>query len=200
MKRFPIWARLKRADVTSKKSGGSNLTKASLDNTVFQDTDLTNAKLNLALWQVEADSISISELYAWLVDGGLPYEVAIRLHQLSGITEKVGNKIFTIGKIVLIKIIDFVKAHPFLIIGAGLGTVLGFAVATLISSVPFFRQLLTPVALALGLRITAVGAGVGYKMDKCLKGFYEHIFERTKEFFRRITDVFNEIFRNRVTA
>jgi len=158
------------------------------------------ANLNLALWQAEADSMNSSELYAWLVDSDLPHDVAIRLHELISVTKKVSNKVFAIGKIVIIKIIDFVKAHPFLVIGAGIGAAIGAAVATLITSVPFIGQLLAPVAMALGITITAVGAVVGHRLDKSFKGVGEDIFEIAKEFFKLVTDVFNEIFRHVVTA
>ena len=158
------------------------------------------ANLNLTLWQAEADSISSSELYAWLLDSGLSHEVAIRLHELISITEKVGNKIFAIGKIVVIKIIGFVKAHPFLITGASIGAAVGFAVVTLITSIPFIGQLLAPVALALEITITAVGGVVGHRLDKCFQGVGEDIFEIAKEFFNLVTDVFNTIFRNVATA
>ena len=154
------------------------------------------ANLNLALWQAEADSMNSSELYAWLVDSGLPHEVAIRLHDLIGVTKPVGNKLFAIGKIILIKIIEFVKAHPFLVVGAAVGA----AVATLITSVPFVGQLLAPVAMALGITITAVGAVVGHRLDKCFQGVGEDIFEIAKEFFKLVTDVFNTIFRDVVAA
>lgn len=157
-------------------------------------------KLNLALWQAEADSMNSSELYAWLVDSGLPHEVAIRLHELISVTKPVGNKLFAIGKIIVIKIIEFVKAHPFLVVGASLGAAVGAAVATLITSVPFIGQLLAPVAMVLGVTITAVGAVVGHRLDKCFQGVGEDIFEIAKEFFKLVTDVFTTIFRDVVAA
>jgi hypothetical protein len=158
------------------------------------------ASLNLALWQAEADSINSSELYAWLLDSGLPHEVAIRLHDLIGVTKPVGNKLFSIGKILVIKIIDFIKAHPFLVLGASLSAAVGSAVAALITSIPFIGQLLAPVAMALGITITAVGAVIGHRLDKCFQGVGEDIFEIAKEFFKLVTDVFNTIFRNVATA
>ena len=141
-----------------------------------------------------------SELYAWLVDSGLPHEVAIRLHDLIGVTKPVGNKLFAIRKIILIKIIEFVKAHPFLVVGASLGAAVGAAVATLITSVPFFAQLLAPVAMALGIMITVLDAVVGHRIDKCFQGVGEDIFEIAKEFFKLVTDVFNTIFCDVVVA
>ena len=46
---------------------------------------LAQANLKMALWQVDADSMSSTELYAWLVDSGLPHEVNIRLHELTAV-------------------------------------------------------------------------------------------------------------------
>ena len=158
------------------------------------------AKLKLTLWQVEADSTSNSELYAWLVDSGLPHEAAIILHQLISVTRKVGSKVFAIGKIVVRKIIEFLKAHPFLVVGAGIGAAVGVAVATLITSIPLLGQLLAPVAMALGITITAVGAVVGHRLDKCFKGVGEDIFEIAQQFFNLVADVFNVILRDVVTA
>jgi hypothetical protein len=44
------------------------------------------------------------------------------------------------------------------------------------------------------------GAVVGHRLDKSFKGVGEDIFEIAKEFFKLVTDVFNEIFRHVVTA
>lgn len=158
------------------------------------------ANIDLTLWQVEADSISSNELYVWLVDSGLPNDVACRLHELISFTKKVGNKIFNIGKIVLIKIIDFVKAHPFLVVGMGIGAVIGQAVATLIVSIPFFGQLLAPIAAALGITITLTGAVIGHRSDKRFSGVGDDLVEIANKFFRLIAEVFNAIFHNVVTA
>jgi hypothetical protein len=124
-----------------------------------------------------------SDLYVWLQDSGLPHEVTIRLHELATYTKKAGS-ILAVGKIVLIKIIEFVKAHPFLVIGAGIGAVVGAAVAGLITSVPILGQLLAPLAMALGITITAIGAVVGHRLDKCLPGVGEDIIEIVQNFFK----------------
>lgn len=165
-----------------------------------QIVSTAQANLKMALWQVDADSMTSSELYAWLVDSGLPHEVTIRLHELASYTKKSGNKVLAVGKIVLIKILEFVKAHPFLVIGAGIGAVVGAAVASLITAVPILGQLLAPVAMALGITITAIGAVAGHRLDKCFQGVGEDIFEIAQEFFKLLRDVFNTVFRNVITA
>lgn len=157
------------------------------------------ANLKVALWQVEADSLTSSDLYVWLVDSGLPYEVTIRLHELATYTKKFGNKILAVGKIILIKIIEFVKAHPNLAIGIALGA----AVGLLANSVPFLGLVLAPLATALGITI---GAIAGHRLDKGKEvndgiiGVTQDIIEITRAFFQLLIDVFNTIFRNVITA
>lgn len=165
-----------------------------------QVVSFAQANLKMSLWQVEAESIKNSDLYVWLNQSGLPSEVAIRLHELVTFTKKVSGKVFAVGKIVLIKIIEFVKAHPFLVTGAGIGAAVGAAVAGMIIAIPFLGQLLTPVAMALGITIALVGAVAGHNLDKCFQGFGDDIFEIAQEFFKLVADVFNTIFRNVITA
>lgn len=163
------------------------------------------ANLKMALWQADADSIGSNELYVWFSDSGLPNEVIIRLHQLISYTKKVGNKVFSIGKIIIIKLIEFIKAHPSLVIGAAIG----IGVASLITSVPFFGQLLAPVAAALGITITMLGAVAGHRVDKRnqgqevqdgIVGIAENVVEIASIFFKLIADVFNLVFQNVITA
>ncbi len=165
-----------------------------------QIVSTAQANLKMALWQVDADSMTSSDLYAWLVDSGLPHEVTIRLHELASYTKKSGSKVLAVGKIILIKILELVKAHPFLVMGAGIGAVVGAAVASLITAVPLLGQLLAPVAMALGITITAIGAVAGHRMDKFFQGVGEDIFEIAQEFFKLLSDVFNTVFRNVITA
>lgn len=165
-----------------------------------QAISLAQANLKMALWQVDAETMSNSELYVWLSDSGLSPEITIRLHELATFTKRIGSKVFVVGKIVLIKIIEFVKAHPFLVTGAGIGAAVGTAVATLITAIPFLGQLLAPVAIALGIAITVVGAVVGHRLDKGFLGVGEDIVEIAQEFFKLLADVFNTSFRHVITA
>ena len=164
-----------------------------------QIVSTAQANLKMALWQVDADSMSSSELYAWLVDSGLPHEVTIRLHELASYTKKSGNKVLAVGKIILIKIIEFIKAHPNLAMGVALGA----AVGLLVNSVPVLGSVLAPLATVLGITI---GAIAGHRLDKGKEvnegiiGVAQDIIEIAREFFKLLIDVFNAIFRNIITA
>ena len=169
-----------------------------------------NSNLEMALLQAEANSFTNNEIYVWLIDSGLPNEIATRLHELVTYTKKTGNKVLAIGKIILIKIIEFVKAHPHLVSGIGIGLTVGLAVQCLVSSIPFIGTVLAPVAGALtsALGIAILGVA-GHRLDKRSQGkqvsdgfigVAEDVIEITKEFFAFIADVFNTIFHQVITA
>lgn len=158
---------------------------------------LPQANFKMALWQVEADSMSSSDLYVWIASSGLPDDIAIRLHQLADYTEKVGNKVISVGKIILIKIIEFIKEHPYLSVGVALGVVIGL----LVNAIPFIGQILAPLATALGITL---GAIAGHRLDKRRQGkelydlniigITEEIVEIAKEFFQLMIEVFSLVF------
>ena len=165
-----------------------------------QELSTAQANLKLAIWNAEAESVKSGDLYIELQTLGLPEEVVSRLHQIFTYTKKVASKVFSVGKIVLVKIIEFVKAHPFLVIGFGIGAVVGSAIASLVISIPFIGQLLTPVAVMLGVSISVVGAVVGHRLDKQFQNVGEDVVEIAQAFFALLTDVFGTVFRSIATA
>lgn len=168
------------------------------------------ANLKMSLWQVEADLMKSSELYVWLNDSGLPDEVNVRLHELATYTQKASGKVFAVGKIILLKIIEFVKAHPHLVLGSGIGIAVGAAVNFFVSSIPFVGTLLAPLATALATTLGVVIFGVaGHRVDRHvqgkevrdgLMGFAEDIIEIIAAFFKLLADVLNIVFYNVTTA
>lgn len=117
------------------------------------------ASLELALWQADAEAMSSGDLYIWLRESGLSPEVAIRLKELISFTAKVGAKTVKLGKIVLIKIIEFIEKHKNLAIGIALGA----AMSSLVASIPFLGHFLLPISLPLGI---VIGAIAGHRIDK----------------------------------
>ena len=86
---------------------------------------LTPAQANLELFILssEAEAMSSSDFYAWLKERGLPDEAAIRLKTVAEITAEVGKRVINVGKMILIRIMEFVKAHPNLAIGIAIGDI-----------------------------------------------------------------------------
>ena len=160
----------------------------------------SQADLKMSLWQVEAEETTSAEIYMWLQESGLPNEVTIRLHELLTFTKNVAGRVISVGKVILIRIAEFVKAHPFLVISAGIGAVVGAAITGMITSIPILGQILAPIALALGIAITFAGAVIGHNLDKQFPNVGKDLFEIVQDFFALFADVFNAIFRNVITA
>lgn len=121
------------------------------------------ASLELAIWQADAEAMSSSDLYIWLRESGLPSEVAIRMKELINVTARIGAKTVQLGRVLLVKIIEFIKKHKNLAIGVALGA----AISSLVSAIPFFGPLLTPIVLPLGI---VIGAIAGHRVDKATIG------------------------------
>src|SRR6185369_10936199 len=119
--------------------------------------------LEVLLWNAEAESVASGDLYIWLRESGLPSEVSIRLKTLIEVTAEFADRVVNIGKIVLLKIIDFIKEHPNLAVGVALGVAIGL----LTGAIPLIGPFLAPIAAALGIAVGAVG---GHRLDKQAKG------------------------------
>ncbi|WP_035800285.1 DUF2273 domain-containing protein [Crocosphaera chwakensis] len=157
---------------------------------------LPQANFKLALWQAQADSMSDSDLYVWISDSGFVDDVAIRLHQLISTTKTIQGKVISIGKIILIKIVEFIKQHPYLSAGVALGIIIGL----LVNSIPFIGQILAPLATVLGITI---GAIAGHRRDKRMQGkdiandtflgVAEEVVEIAHDFFKLMIEIFGLI-------
>jgi hypothetical protein len=165
-----------------------------------QKFSIAQSSLKLALWQAEAESTTSSQFYVELQKFGLPKEIVSRLHELISFTKKITGKVFAIGKILLLKIIEFVKAHPLMITGAGIGYVISAVIAGLITSIPFLGTILAPLATLLGITITMTGMVCGHKLDKCCEEVSKNLTEIVQAFFSLFSSVFNTVFDSIITT
>ena len=111
------------------------------------------AEFELALMQAESDSTASSDLYIWLLECGLSPEIAIRLKELVNVTQRIGNKVVSIGKLIVMKLRDFITAHK----GLAIGTVLGAAIASLVAAIPLLGSILAPLGALFGLTVAVSG-------------------------------------------
>jgi uncharacterized membrane protein len=162
------------------------------------------AFLKFELWHMAAESIRSSEIYSRLQELRLPTEVVDVLYGLIDKTKKIGDRVFNIGKIVLLKVIDFVKAHPFLSLGIASGIfvgqniiIVGHAITGLISYIPFLGNLLTPILATitaiLGTIPSVVAAMLGHRLDKKIPDIGQSVDEIVKLFFSLLIEVFNTV-------
>ena len=119
--------------------------------------------------------------------------------QLDTYTKKARGKIIHVGKIILLKIIEFVKAHPYLSAGIAIGAAVGF----LVNSIPLIGPLLAPLAGALGIVVFGIA---GHRLDKGknVRGgileIAQDVIEIASAFFKLVVDVFNAVFNQVITA
>lgn len=151
------------------------------------------ANLELTILNAETESMSSADFYAWLKEHGLPDEAAIRLKGIAEITAEVEQRVIYVGKMILMKIIEFVKAHPNLAIGIAIGAALG----VLVSMIPWIGPFLAPIVALLGV---TVGGIAGHRLDKTADGqtnksglvaIGQDVIEIATAFFKLLTDIFN---------
>lgn len=148
------------------------------------------ANLELAILSAEAEAISSTDFYAWLIDRGLPDEVAIRLKDLAVLTAKIGKRVINVGKMILMKIIDFVKAHPNMAVGIAIGAACG----ALAGSVPVIGPFLASVGIPLGMAIGAVAGhqnDIGQRQHFGYIALAQDVIQIATEFFKLLIDMFN---------
>ncbi len=156
------------------------------------------ADFKMSLLNAKAASVPSSEIFIWLSEQGLPSEVSIRLKGLIDTTAMVAGKVIHVGKIILIKIIEFFKEHPNLVVAMALGTVVGF----LVSTIPFVGPILAPIVTVIAM---GAGAVAGYRIDQRNKGLdvntndeiipmIQDVVEVVKHFFKLLVDIFNAVF------
>ncbi len=156
------------------------------------------ADFKMSLLNAKAASVPSSEIFIWLSEQGLPSEVSIRLKGLIDTTAMVAGKVIHVGKIILIKIIEFFKEHPNLVVAMALGTVVGF----LVSTIPFVGPILAPIVTVIAM---GAGAVAGYRIDQRNKGLdvntndeiipmIQDVVEVVKHFIKLLVDIFNAVF------
>lgn len=163
---------------------------------VAQTISPAAANLELTLLNAYSDSWSSSDFYAWLDSTGLPPEISIRLKDLIDKTKEISGRIINVGKIILIKVIEFVKAHPNLVIGIAIGAAIG----SLAHLVPLLGNLLATVTVPL---FAIIGGIAGHRIDKgegrldssndVLLAIPQDVIEIAKSFFKLLADIFNAV-------
>lgn len=136
------------------------------------------ADLELTVLNAEASSASFDNAMIDAMKRGLPPEIAARLEALWDKTATVAGEVVAVGKIIVMKILAFLKAHP------ELSAALGVAAAAylLFQLVPYIGPLLAPIA--------ALFSGVAV-MSKTSD--VEGAIQTAKDFFALLVGIFNTL-------
>jgi hypothetical protein len=100
----------------------------------------SQARLKLAILNKQAEAKNSWEFYSEMRTLGLPDEVIEILQKVLKVTSKVAGTVISIGKIIVIKLIEYVAKHPLqvagLAVGLGATYALGVALSGLFALVP----------------------------------------------------------------
>jgi len=157
-----------------------------------------NQEMALMSMESKAKEMTTLDIFNELTSKGLSQEVVIALKEISLRTAKdIAGKTIEIGKIILMKILDFIKENPGLSIGAAIGAAIG----ALSFFIPFIGSIIAPFGATLG---AALGAFIGNKMQNTkegklnsggLTGEIENAMDIAKKFFNLLKEIFMAIFK-----
>lgn len=142
----------------------------------------------LTLLNAELSREQFDDFVIMGVSRGIPVEIMTRLRGLWNLTKEIAGEVVAIGKIVVRKIFEFLKANPNLSIGIALGA----AVGALISGIPFIGPLLAPLSAGLSM---LYGAAVGSTVDQGHPSSdpYTAAAQLARKFFELIQSIFLSI-------
>lgn len=148
------------------------------------------AQIEILELNAEVNQLDKTDIFAWLVNKGVPVSVVTRLEDLWDVSKKMAGQTIHFGKIIFLKLLEFCKAHPHALIGAALGAAIG----ALISLVPFIGPMLAPLAAAIG---AAYGFAIGSRLDYKEQGSqssFEGLILTAKDFFKIFAELLTVVF------
>ena len=87
----------------------------------------------LSMLNAETSEAEFEEVIIEGIKRGIPTEILTRLKELWEMSKEVAGEAVAIGKIIVMAIIEFIKANPMITVGL----ILGAAVSTLVLGIPF---------------------------------------------------------------
>lgn len=143
------------------------------------------ALLDISIMNAEASNTSFTDIFIQLSNEGLPAEVITRMEGIWKTTKVISGEVIQIGKIIVLKIFEFIKAN----IGLALGLAIGAAISAMVGMIPFIgpwlQHLVEPLLLSLS-------AFMGYTVETGDSPF-EAAITLAKNFFKLLAETFNAI-------
>jgi hypothetical protein len=150
--------------------------------------DSSQGLLKLSILNAETQCSSFSDASVYLLNRGAPAELVTRLDDLWCAVQVVGGEIVHVGRIIVGKIVEFVRAHRSMVIGIAVGAAAG----ALLHMVPLIGPLVAPVAMAAG---AVIGAFTGAQMDNANPNasLFETAIVVAKAFFELLAEIFQAV-------
>jgi hypothetical protein len=144
------------------------------------DQVMTNeqAMLELTLINAELTDQDFDDVVVEGLQSGIPPELLTRMKELWEQTKNIAGEVIEVGKIVVMKIIDFIRAHPKL----GKSLALGAAVYFISHAIPIVGPLLAPLLAS----VTTI-----YSLWN--RASFDEVVNMAKDFFALIVNIFNAV-------
>jgi len=136
------------------------------------------AMLEFTLLNAETTGQSFDDVVLEGLQRGLPPELLTRMKSLWEMTKQIGGEVIDVGKIIVMKIIEFLKANPKLAASLAIGA----AVYLLAHAIPVIGPLLAPL-------LAAVAAIYAFGTLSSL----DDVINLAKEFFALLVEIFNTV-------
>jgi len=161
-------------------------------------------KMALMTMESQAKQKTSLDIFREFDSMGLPSEAITALQEIAVKKAKdIGGKVIEVGKIIVTKIIAFIKENPAMSIGVALGA----AVGALAGFIPFIGPFIAPLTTMLGAGIGAlVGNSIGRSQNieeaidnaseiATLKGSFKEAMRVAVKFFNLLKEIFLAIFK-----
>ena len=152
----------------------------------------TMAKLELMSLNSETLDLDWVDIATLLHARGAKLELVTRMQDLWEKTKIIAGEVVNVGRILVLKIWEFIKNNPNIVLGIAIGAAIG----ALVNLIPFIGPILAPIAIAIGATIFALA---GHRIDKIEGGetvtgsMFEDIITIAKRFFKLIADIFRAL-------
>lgn len=153
------------------------------------------AQMKLMALQADTKDITWIDAVVNFTNSGVPPEVVTRLKELWETTKSIGNQVYEVGKIIVMKIIQFIIDNP----NMAIGLVIGVSIGSLTNMIPWIGSMLAPLAMAVG---GFFGAVAGHRLDKVAKGeinnfqdgsIFTDLITMAKASWKLIVDIFSAL-------
>lgn len=136
------------------------------------------ALLELTVFNAETLGTSFDEVVLEWLRRDIPPEILTRMKDLWETTKLIGNEVVEVGKIIVLKIVEFLKANPKFAASLALGA----AVYLLSNAIPILGPILAPLLAA----ITTIYALVTLAT-------FDDIVKMARDFFAMLISMFNAV-------
>ncbi len=162
--------------------------------------DKINARMELLALESRVSQFNELDFITDLTNKGLANEIVTRLQLIGEKVSYIADQSFQIGKIILMKLWDFIKENPNLSIGFAIGLGLAILSGMIASVVPIIGTWLSAIVMPLVALITIpVGTLRGHRLDKLAKGevvgdsIIEDLITIVKKFWSLFVDIFKTL-------